>query len=157
MMIPLSCLGGFQSTLPARGATSPDDFKIEASIISIHAPRTGSDDNLDNQFFNREQFQSTLPARGATPIRQRRSKLLAFQSTLPARGATITSDATNALKRFQSTLPARGATSHIRLQTRTGQHFNPRSPHGERQCHRGRNIRGFWISIHAPRTGSDFC
>ena len=33
----------FQSTLPARGATTWIDGQIEKAIISIHAPRTGSD------------------------------------------------------------------------------------------------------------------
>ena len=38
-------------------------------MISIHAPRTGSDMYimLDKQYFT--PFQSTLPARGATPLR----------------------------------------------------------------------------------------
>ena len=55
----------FQSTLPARGATSP--------------VRSQCSDTL---------FQSTLPARGATFRRFRRVLPLGFQSTLPARGAT---------------------------------------------------------------------
>ena len=33
----------FQSTLPARGATSLDRLKLKAWVISIHAPREGSD------------------------------------------------------------------------------------------------------------------
>ena len=33
----------FQSTLPARGATRKETTTIEQLIISIHAPRTGSD------------------------------------------------------------------------------------------------------------------
>ena len=33
----------FQSTLPARGATKKVDYKEEKQVISIHAPRTGSD------------------------------------------------------------------------------------------------------------------
>ena len=34
-------------------------------------------------------------------------------------------------------------------------HFNPRSPHGERQFGRKPDCRFRHISIHAPRTGSD--
>ena len=56
-----------------------------------------------------------------------------FQSTLPARGATDAIAAVDTLKRFQSTLPARGAT----LAALPGVHVGT-------------------ISIHAPRTGSDW-
>ena len=41
------------------------------------------------------------------------------------------------------------------LQLRTGKHFNPRSPHGERHDADGREIERNDISTHAPRTGSD--
>ena len=41
-----SCKAGFQSTLPARGATEYDAMTDEQRSISIHAPRTGSDDGL---------------------------------------------------------------------------------------------------------------
>ena len=36
--------GGFQSTLPARGATNGRLRSIIQTAISIHAPRKGSDD-----------------------------------------------------------------------------------------------------------------
>ena len=36
----------FQSTLPARGATEIDYWAERIEIISIHAPRTGSDGNV---------------------------------------------------------------------------------------------------------------
>ena len=78
---------------------------------------------------------------------------------------------------FQSTLPARGATFSFRRVAQLDLDFNPRSPHGERlppTCarnlwrnfnprspHGERQDRAFLnrrieISIHAPRTGSDF-
>ncbi len=37
------CPRAFQSTLPARGATPPDEGWKRNRPISIHAPRTGSD------------------------------------------------------------------------------------------------------------------
>ena len=80
---------------------------------------------------------------------------------------------------FQSTLPARGATHPAQHQDNDTQHFNPRSPHGERPCRcqsrftlllfqstlpaRGATPSSAFsmpqsgISIHAPRTGSDLC
>ena len=57
-----------------------------------------------------------------------------FQPTLPARGATdYRVSKSGALVIFQPTLPARGATLSWRDNRRSGWHFNPRSPHGERQ------------------------
>ena len=81
---------GFQSTLPARGATGMRGRKELSSGISIHAPCTGSDQvkrpntstgrNFNPRSLHGERrkcgfkgfcvmlFQSTLPARGATPL-----------------------------------------------------------------------------------------
>ena len=56
-----------------------------------------------------------------------------FQSTLPARGATQTVTGAGRLSKFQSTLPARGATLTPARGRLHKNHFNPRSPHGERQ------------------------
>ena len=84
--------------------------------------------------FTLQKFQSTLPARGATAAKPIHDQMVVFQSTLPARGATCRSKKI-LLQRwiFQSTLPARGATG-------AGAEYG----------------RGQGISIHAPRTGSDF-
>ena len=56
---------GFQSTLPARGATGEQAYRVAMGT-----------------------FQSTLPARGATTWRRADARSSGFQSTLPARGAT---------------------------------------------------------------------
>ena len=56
----------FQSTLPARGATTHEQVDEKVLNISIHAPRTGSDHDRLHRGRSREPFQSTLPARGAT-------------------------------------------------------------------------------------------
>ncbi len=55
----------FQSTLPAKGAIGyPGDTK-KFSLISIHAPRKGSDLPPSNTVVSDPVFQSTLPAKGA--------------------------------------------------------------------------------------------
>ena len=101
----------FQSTLPARGATQSSTGRQTKTIISIHAPRTGSDPPTPPKHLPPSSFQSTLPARGATGWRWTYfSAAHLFQSTLPARGATT----------------GGGAGQHRH------RHFNPRSPHGER-------------------------
>ena len=56
----------FQSTLPARGATARHPHPSPHNQISIHAPRTGSDQINGCRIPQPAAFQSTLPARGAT-------------------------------------------------------------------------------------------
>ena len=58
----------FQSTLPARGATSGRRSCRHQGAISIHAPRAGSDLLATLNGVLDDVFQSTLPARGATPL-----------------------------------------------------------------------------------------
>ena len=77
----------FQSTLPARGATYLNEKNAVAIVISIHAPRTGSDETFRSAGRSTAPFQSTLPARGATRRAHARNGGKQFQSTLPARGA----------------------------------------------------------------------
>ena len=123
----------FQSTLPARGATLNFVNAILNRVISIHAPRTGSDisrsflsvlqvdfnprsphgERLDLSSFGivPNKFQSTLPARGATSTTNGMRLTSRFQSTLPARGATDCHTESVLHFAFQSTLPARGATA----------------------------------------------
>ena len=134
--IPHCCLlprNGFQSTLPARGATARDAGLDTGIIISIHAPRTGSDDEeklllLELLHFNprsphgeRHHRRADCPIRfdfnPRSPHGERRCRIpgipcrALFQSTLPARGATSGEISCIDLYRgFQSTLPARGAT-----------------------------------------------
>ena len=103
-------------------------------LISIHAPRMGSDPcggrytrilrnfNPRSPWGERHSascsrtysaiFQSTLPAWGATQCFQSKRYGTKFQSTLPAWGATVNFLERKASKLlFQSTLPAWGATS----------------------------------------------
>ena len=152
---PSSVASGFQSTLPARGATISGTPYKQTSDISIHAPRTGSDPFSVPTCWNGTHFNPR------SPHGERRWK---------------TNDCF-AVGKFQSTLPARGATRSALGITRKQADFNPRSPHGERPltvffptCGKlfqsTLPARGatniillcsplITISIHAPRTGSD--
>ena len=147
--------------------------------ISTHAPRTGSDPAAEAVSGCCRTFQPTLPARGATPTCVQNLLRSTFQPTLPARGATWSSRrVASRHNAFQPTLPARGATAKRPAGCRACGHFNPRSPHGERQAlasaaphpahfnprspHGERRLLlqdadGYSgrISTHAPRTGSD--
>ena len=131
---------------------------IRVELISIPAPRMGSDLSKAPIGLLAVEFQSPLPAWGATyqsssflhqtviyfnprsphgerrPVRLRQSIPLQFQSPLPAWGATVHPSGFRIFKRgFQSPLPAWGATVCDILDRYAGKDFNPRSPHGERQ------------------------
>ena len=146
----------FQSTLPARGATV---FTAQAAfqhLISIHAPREGSDVHTPATSNFVGYFNPRSP-RGERLERIDGVQLpVQFQSTLPARGATTTGTGGLGPRRFQSTLPARGATYRI-------QHQDARikiSIHAPREGSDGgwiaQKTQGNRISIHAPREGSDW-
>ena len=102
-------------------------------LISIHAPREGSDvikkvGLSPTTDFNPRSPRGERPNKFFKPIH-----LIKFQSTLPARGATpMECKKVCTPIGFQSTLPARGATY-------------------QGVC----NLRRRRISIHAPREGSD--
>src|SRR5436190_1019005 len=80
--------GGFQSTPPARGATGVRCYGKSPAGVSIHAPRAGSDVDVQGYIDILDVFQSTPPARGATRAPLRCCHAVQFQSTPPARGAT---------------------------------------------------------------------
>ena len=145
----------FQSTRPARGATTKLLQAQTGNVVSIHAPRTGRD-------------SWSVPWVAFT---------IMFQSTRPARGATMVTRMRQIGWWFQSTRPARGATSLLSILQMIVKRFNPRAPHGARReaegaaedetwfqstrPARGATARGCElmtrspVSIHAPRTGRD--
>ena len=101
----------FQSTLPARGATPPKHGSTRIPGISIHAPRTGSDRDWKRGAENPERISIHAPRTGSDDISAiAKDKYNQFQSTLPARGATDAGTKRGTSGQFQSTLPARGAT-----------------------------------------------
>ena len=130
----------FQSTLPAGGATKYAIIEPTIRLISIHAPRGGSDLSFGSKLPLPLNFNPRSP-RGERPrLGTKRNQVKRFQSTLPAGGATISILPANEKRiisihaprggsdnrnipttaphnRFQSTLPAGGATRpghHIR-------------------------------------------
>ena len=212
----------FQSTLPARGATaqpkyiprSRRDFNprsphgerrhgeqknMRHRMISIHAPRTGSDGNADEMTAasrisihaprtgsDRHRLELLRPhgdfnprsPHGERPARAVRRRLTGHFNPRSPHGERPAGSIQHILHRTISIhAPRTGSDSLLQQNGRTGRHFNPRSPHGER--HVGFNLqvtqirfqstlpargatRGWfteenftYISIHAPRRGSD--
>ena len=172
-------LGVFQSTLPVWGATALYCTRDGGTMISIHAPRVGSDPVRPwTHGQSVPRFQSTLPVWGATNRNIYSPSFTIFQSTLPVWGATCAGRSPGISERFQSTLPVWGATpcwSMLYFSSRISIHaprvgsdcrsrrrswraadFNPRSPCGERPAPKRSSDFTWKISIHAPRVGSDF-
>ena len=148
-------------------------------IISIHAPRTGSDFSSSRIVLISSNFNPRSPhgERPATP--NAIVSMVTFQSTLPARGATRFSMlADTTFKHFNPRSPHGERQQTVWKHSDIRRNFNPRSPHGERprqyiailaECafqstlpargatNQRRAARGReYISIHAPRTGSDW-
>ena len=124
---------GFQSTLPARGATW---MRIRYNKSTV--------------------FQSTLPARGATIWSAKLFPSSVFQSTLPARGATATGNGTIQLDGISIHAPRTGSDGGAENETYVTFNISihaPRTGSDAASGHPLRNRAG--ISIHAPRTGSD--
>ena len=124
-------------------------------LISIHAPREGSDEEELRQYLIDALFQSTLPARGATLCgTECLIKAVNFNPRSPRgerHGLGCLGDSNG---EFQSTLPARGATEDVRGDPS----FSFISIHAPREgSDQLRPITGIMggISIHAPREGSD--
>ena len=146
---------GFQSTLPVWGATANLSRAKPEALISIHAPRVGSDEVEDwtcasCYYFNprspcgerpntsyqravKDIFQSTLPVWGATPAREpERSTGTYFNPRSPCGERPGSFSRFYKRFRFQSTLPVWGATKNDMVMGALGVYFNPRSPCGER-------------------------
>ena len=134
MWAMLEWLTLFQSTLPVGGATELAADWFERFIVSIHAPRGGSD------------VRCILGSRGSRRFNPRSPWGERLAAARP-RDAPV---------EFQSTLPVGGATQLRRRWLWLETSFNPRSPWGERHGkHPAARPQGSGVSIHAPRGGSD--
>ena len=101
-----------------------------------------------------DYFNPRSPHGERHAVWRRSTRSSEFQSTLPAWGATPASaDRAPLPSNFNPRSP-HGERPPLCLAFLDFLYFNPRSPHGER--HRRRRSTGLpWISIHAPRMGSD--
>ena len=173
----IDVISSFQSTLPVRGATRISSFDWHSRRISIHAPRAGSDSSSSSSVSISSNFNPRSPCGERLKRWFVFQCLLKFQSTLPVRGATKNPEFGEI--RVIISIHAPRAGSDIKSGLRKGKlkYFNPRSPCGERlklvggeliQAQfqstlpvRGATLirfnerRNIYISIHAPRAGSD--
>ena len=123
---------GFQSTLPVRGATGLERSPVWDDIISIHAPRAGSDNDTLRQVLAVLHFNPRSPCGERLRLQLEEQAKEEFQSTLPVRGATRNEDGTPKLpKHFNPRSPC-GERPPSLLGSPRSPYFNPRSPCGER-------------------------
>ena len=173
---PATPLMEFQSTPPARGATSCGSFLKPKTSISIHAPREGGDKIGRHKPTVPDTFQSTPPARGATDLAALRPGNVRFQSTPPARGATSNANLMgNPIFLISIHAPREGGDGGIldlvgdyaisihapreggdctgRYIARPCRHFNPRPPRGGRRADRGITVHLTHFNPRPPRGG----
>ena len=124
---------GFQSTLPARGATDVQALLSAFLCISIHAPRTGSDQRGIRRVRRCDDFNPRSPHGERRGLLLRLLQFRPFQSTLPARGATIFSSRLTNLCKISIHAPRTGSDLRRCPRASLPPNFNPRSPHGERR------------------------
>ena len=122
----------FQSTLPARGATQCTGGDAAGISISIHAPRTGSDRPRRRKLRDKAHFNPRSPHGERLVERIEKGERRYFNPRSPHGERHRVHHRLCVRHRFQSTLPARGATQVRRTRWNCQQNFNPRSPHGER-------------------------
>ena len=105
----------------------------EIAWISIHAPRTGSDAN-DHVYLSKDGISIHAPRTGSDNARESfHPGGLKFQSTLPARGATLLPPYNARRRGISIHAPRTGSDVQNHSFPRRADHFNPRSPHGERR------------------------
>ena len=145
----------FLSTLPARGATGQSRPGPGQPLISIHAPREGSDVSgnvavvVGDDFYPRsprgerrvfttsfaapDRFLSTLPARGATKGGPRLYRYRQISIHAPREGSDWQRMKIERRQHISIHAPREGSDRPTAGRTSRATYFYPRSPRGERQ------------------------
>ena len=122
----------FQSTLPGWGATTMEFRTPLAGLISIHAPRMGSDYGTRYNTAYSLLFQSTLPGWGATHYSDYRNRVVHISIHAPRMGSDITPIQWRKMTFISIHAPRMGSDSTRLPWFPPPFYFNPRSPDGER-------------------------
>ena len=146
----------FQSTLPVRGATARDARTHGGRLISIHAPRAGSDISFSFLLTGKIYFNPRSPcgerqfcivyvgvlyeisihaprAGSDRVLAQMEAEEQKFQSTLPVRGATSFDRGEDFAASISIHAPRAGSDPRRTAARVARENFNPRSPCGERR------------------------
>ena len=144
----------FQSTLPARGATRRFPSLRTRRGISIHAPRTGSDLALRVLQILHELFQSTLPARGATKEKNQFAATYSISIHAPRTGSDVAQQFSIYFKNHFNPRSPHGERLRPSVRRIPACHFNPRSPHGERLKPYSANAKRIQFQSTLPARGA---
>ena len=140
---------------PRTGSDHPALRRASESLpISIHAPRTGSDDGSRRHFEKRGNFNPRSPHGERRIAWNSKTARSYFNPRSPHGERLDPTKLERTSEKFQSTLPARGATL---LEGNPGKQKLFQSTLPARGATLAADVEGFanLISIHAPRTGSD--
>jgi len=144
----------FQSTRPARGATSLIWFHGRNCIVSIHAPRTGRDCARSMAWVNRLMFQSTRPARGATTRLVNAIYRKAVSIHAPRTGRDLVCRILLIFWIVSIHAPRTGRDPDRKNES-TDIQVSIHAPRTGRDLSLVKEDIGDQVSIHAPRTGRD--
>ena len=104
----------FQSTLPVWGATQEVVFVNGDTMISIHAPRVGSDQTVSDLYTDLWDFNPRSPCGERRPHLTQSTRRTGISIHAPRVGSDFLLFVFKFhLTKFQSTLPVWGATSHF--------------------------------------------
>ena len=130
--LAVAVIVAFQSTLPVGGATGDFTGLPSDPIISIHAPRGGSDHGRENTTPFADNFNPRSPWGERLVWKHWREFCGEFQSTLPVGGATLGGNRIPISVSISIHAPRGGSDTSCVFLWRTKSYFNPRSPWGER-------------------------
>ena len=124
----------FQSTPPAWGATYNRSRETRQKIISIHAPRMGSDGLYQSHRFRQWHF-NPRPPHGERRSLERGVWIDSRISIHAPRMGSDVASSTSAKHGFTISIhaPRMGSDRHISRNICARLNFNPRPPHGERR------------------------
>ena len=126
-------------------------------VISIHAPRKGSDVYVKSKFRRNKNFNPRSPQGERRKTIPGHHTPKDFNPRSPQGERLSLHTKTHLPSYFNPRSPQGERPVHGRGVLCLELHFNPRSPQGERPGLDNENAKITLISIHAPRKGSDYC
>ena len=135
----------------------PGYHRIQAIIISIHAPRGGSDSSILSALSRILYFNPRSPWGERLAIPWVIAQVVQISIHAPRGGSDTPSFSAirDCMEVFQSTLPVGGATQHFLYQSKLSR-FQSTLPVGGATFTSAPSKTVVEISIHAPRGGSDY-
>ena len=128
----LPCDKEFQSTLPARGATNIRGNWLALVGISIHAPRTGSDSTRVGRKEKHKDFNPRSP-HGERPVGLPCPLAYRYFNPRSPHGERRSAAVYDAVQPHFNPRSPHGERPHSPTVGMRRENFNPRSPHGERR------------------------